>query len=184
MSKVQEGTRTMRLDDVVPYWRNPRVVTDEAVNAVAESIRRYGYQQPIVVDDQNVIVMGHTRYAALRRLGVTEAPVHVAATLTVAQAKQLRVLDNRTHELTSWDFEGLVAELDELDADLMRSYFPEVVAEPDIDGEGVEGGLDLGPVNPLDAGQVEFVCPSCFHEWEMPVDREAVMSGRLVAREG
>lgn len=182
MSKVQDETRVMRLDDVVPYWRNPRVVTDEAVNAVAESIKRYGYQQPIVVDSENVIVMGHTRYAALRRLGATEAPVHVAATLSTAQAKQLRVIDNRTHELTSWDFEGLVAELDELDDDLMRAYFPEVVSEPEGDADPALGEFDLGPVNPADAGDVEFVCPSCFHEWEMPVTREAVMSGRLAVQ--
>jgi ParB-like chromosome segregation protein Spo0J len=95
------STRVLSLDDIVPYWRNPRVVTDDAVNAVAESIERYGYTQPIVVDAENVIVIGHTRYAALRRLGATEAPVMTVTTLSPTQVKQLRVIDNKAHELTS-----------------------------------------------------------------------------------
>jgi hypothetical protein len=167
------------LDQIVPYWRNPRVVTDEAVNAVAESITRYGYNQPIVVDASNVIVVGHTRYAALRRLGVAQAPV-VTVDLPPAKIKQLRVLDNRTHEFTSWNFDQLVQELDELDDDLMRAYFPDIVAEPDAgpDASGFVGAAD-GPYTPPPADQVEFTCPSCFHEFSGTVTREMVLSGRI-----
>ena len=86
---------TISLDKVRPYWRNPRRVTEDAVNQLIASIREYGYQQPIVVDSDYVIIVGHTRYAALRRMEVTEAPVRVARSLTPAQAKQYRVLDNR-----------------------------------------------------------------------------------------
>ncbi len=171
---------TLRLDDIVPYWRNPRVVTDESVNAVAESLRRFGYQQPIVVDPSNVIIMGHTRYAAMRRLGVTECEVRVAATLSQRQVKELRVLDNRLHEYTRWDFDGLVAELDELDARLMQPFFPEVIAleDPGLPVEAAGSGADayLGDGQ---SSKVAFTCPSCFHEWTTDVTREAVMGGRI-----
>lgn len=179
-------TVVMQLNDVVPYWRNPRVVTDEAVNAVAESIKRFGYQQPIVVDADSVIIIGHTRYAALRRLGVTEVPVKVAADLTPQQVKQLRVIDNRSAEFTRWDFDTLVAELDDLDPDLMRGYFPEVVPEAEVEYDGndtVDVELGDGGTGP-DGEPVSFVCPSCFNEWEMPVTREQIMSGRITTDAG
>jgi hypothetical protein len=171
----------MRLDDIVPYWRNPRIVTEEAVNAVAESIRRFGYQQPIVVDSSKVIIMGHTRYAAARRLGVTEIDVRVAVSLTPEKARQLRVLDNRLHEYTTWDFDQLVEELDQLDQNLMRGYFPEVIPEdPGLAGtEALTRGLEVLAGSQSD--QVAFTCPSCFHEWEAVVTREQVMSGRIEA---
>lgn len=174
---------TLTIDEIVPYWRNPRVITDESVNAVAESLRRYGYQQPIVVDENYVIVMGHTRYAAMRRLGVTEAQVRVVE-MPAPKIKQLRLLDNRTHEYTSWDFDGLVNELEELDDDLMRSYFPEVVPEPDAGPSDDYNEFELfGPDGTSQDSEVEFVCPSCFHEWTMDVEREAVMSGRLEVKQ-
>lgn len=181
---VTDRTETMRLDDIVPYWRNPRVVTEEAIGAVAESIRRYGYNQPIVVDSRNVIIMGHTRYAALRRIGVTEIEVRVAASLSPSKVKQLRVLDNRLHEYTLWDFDSLVSELDELDDGLMRAYFPEIVApeDPGINDEGLAAGV--GPSGPQQDSVVAFTCPSCFHEFETEVTREQLLSGRIeVARD-
>jgi hypothetical protein len=172
------STRVLSLDDIVPYWRNPRVVTDDAVNAVAESIERYGYTQPIVVDAENVIVIGHTRYAALRRLGATEAPVMTVTTLSPTQVKQLRVIDNKAHELTSWNFDDLVAELDDLDAGLMRAYFPDVVPDADEGPQFTAGAEDQTYTPPPD-DQVEFTCPSCFHEFSTTVTREQVLSGRI-----
>jgi hypothetical protein len=176
---TRDRTEVMRIDDIVPYWRNPRVVTDEAVNAVAESIRRFGYQQPIVVDASSVIIMGHTRYAACRRLGVTEVEVRIAASLSAMKARELRVLDNRLHEFTTWDFDQLVEELDEMDQKLMQGFFPEVIAEdpglPETDA--LTGGRETA--NPAQSPDVAFYCPSCFHEWETAVTREQVMSGRI-----
>jgi len=179
MTSEPDRLVTMRIDDIVPYWRNPRVVTDEAVNAVAKSISEFGYQQPIVVDTANVIIMGHTRYAACRRLGVTEVEVRVAASLSPMKARELRVLDNRLHEYTRWDFDQLVEELDDLDQDLMRAYFPEVI--PDLPDLADPGPLapGAGQVNTDQSPDVAFTCPSCFHEWEKTVTREMVMSGRI-----
>jgi ParB-like nuclease family protein len=172
-------TRVLALDEIVPYWRNPRVVTDDAVNAVAASIERYGYTQPMVVDAENVLIIGHTRYAALRRLGATHAPVMTATHLTPTQVKQLRVIDNKAHELTTWNFDDLVAELDDLDAGLMRAYFPDVVPDADS-GPGFTAADDGDQAyTPPPDDQVEFTCPSCFHEFSTMVTREQVLSGRI-----
>jgi ParB-like chromosome segregation protein Spo0J len=76
----------------------------------------FGWQQPIVVDGEGVIIAGHTRLLAAKHLGLTEVPVHVAAGLTPAQVKAYRLMDNRSHEESGWDYEKLSAELFDLDA--------------------------------------------------------------------
>src|SRR5271165_7351627 len=96
-----------------PYHNNPRV-NDPGVDAVAASIREFGFRQPIVVDEQGVIVVGHTRYKAALKLGLDVAPVHIAAGLTPAQLKAYRIADNQTARLSDWDNEKLVVELMEL----------------------------------------------------------------------
>src|SRR5713226_9947187 len=80
---------------IKPYPNNPRI-NDAAVDAVAASIREFGFRQPIVVDEQGVIVVGHTRYLAAIKLGMTEVPVHVAVGLSPAQARAYRIADNQT----------------------------------------------------------------------------------------
>jgi hypothetical protein len=169
----------LALDAVVPYWRNPRRISDEAVNALVTSIQTYGYSQPIVVDEANVIIIGHTRYTALRRMGVKSAPVVVAKGLTANQVKELRVLDNRTGEFTSWDFDNLSEELQGLNLALMRAFFPEVGSIKD-DGPGPteDTGPDPSAWDEVDR-TAEFICPSCFHSWEMEVTKAAVMAGKL-----
>lgn len=98
------------LDAITPYDANLRR-NEAAVGAVAESIKRFGFRQPIVVDAEGVIVCGHTRWKAARSLGMDKAPVHVAADLTPEQARAYRVADNRTAELSEWDEVLLPAEL-------------------------------------------------------------------------
>jgi DNA modification methylase len=93
-----------------PYANNPRL-NDAAVDAVAQSIQEFGFRQPIVVDEQGVIVVGHTRYKAALKLGLAEVPVHVAVGLTKAQLKAYRIADNQTARLSSWDEDKLVLEL-------------------------------------------------------------------------
>lgn len=105
---------TMKLKDIRPYPNNPRK-NDTAVEAVAESIRQCGYVAPIIVDENGVILAGHTRYKALKALGRSEAEVVVKEGLTEEQKKKYRLLDNKTNELASWDFELLAQELDGLD---------------------------------------------------------------------
>jgi len=98
---------------IKPYPYNPRH-NDQAVAAVAASIREFGFRQPLVVDDENVIVVGSTRYKAALKLGLSMVPVHVARGLTPAQLKAYRIADNKTAELADWDCDQLVQELIDL----------------------------------------------------------------------
>lgn len=99
-----------RTDSLKPYKRNPRR-NDAAVDAVAKSIRQFGFRVPIVVDSDGVIISGHTRLKAAKKLGLEKVPVHVARDLTPAQVKALRLADNKTHEFSDWNLEFLPLEL-------------------------------------------------------------------------
>ncbi len=108
------------IDTIKPYENNPRQ-NDSAVDAVAASIREFGFRQPIVVDADGVIIVGDTRLKAAQRLGLDEVPVHVAADLSDAQKKAYRIADNQTASIATWDLELLpieLAELKVLDVDL------------------------------------------------------------------
>ncbi|QKK07453.1 MAG: ParB N-terminal domain-containing protein [Planctomycetota bacterium] len=85
------------IDWVKPYENNPRQ-NAKAVPAVVESLRRYGFRQPIVTDAKGVIVVGHTRYLAAKELGLTEVPVHIATDLSPDLAREYRIADNKTAE--------------------------------------------------------------------------------------
>jgi DNA modification methylase len=104
----------MALDRLIPYARNPRK-NDGAVDKVAASIKEFGWRSPIVVDEEMVILAGHTRYKAAKKLGLDIAPVHIATGLTEAQKKAYRIADNRVAEEAEWDYEFLKIELADLD---------------------------------------------------------------------
>jgi len=101
------------LADITPYENNPRI-NDQAVDAVAESIARFGFRQPIVVDEAGVIICGHTRFKAATKMALAEVPVHVATDLTPEQIRAYRIADNRTAELSEWNMELLPLELADL----------------------------------------------------------------------
>jgi DNA modification methylase len=101
------------LDQIYPYPGNPRQ-NDDAVEAVVKSLKEFGFRQPIVVDADGVIVVGHTRYKAAIKLGLAKVPVHVATDLTPAQTKAYRVADNATAEIAEWNYELLPIELSAL----------------------------------------------------------------------
>ncbi len=98
------------LSSIRPYENNPRH-NDAAVDAVAMSIQQFGFRQPLVVDEQDVIIVGHTRFKAAQKLGLTEVPVHVARGLTPAQARAYRIADNQTASIATWDEDKLPLEL-------------------------------------------------------------------------
>lgn len=151
------------IDRVRPYERNPRR-NDKAVQAVAESIREFGFRQPIVVDGDGVIVVGHTRYKAALKLGLKTVPVHVAADLTPQQARAYRLADNRTAENAEWDVDLLPIELGELREggfDLKLAGFSdkelaEYLREFDTDLEDGDAEADAADT---------VRCPKCGHEF-------------------
>lgn len=104
----------LKLSEIVPYENNARK-NDKAVKDVAESIKQCGYIAPIIVDENNVILAGHTRYKALKKLGYKEVTVRKVSGLTDEQKRKYRLLDNKTNELADWDFEKLKDEIDGLD---------------------------------------------------------------------
>lgn len=107
--------------EIEPYENNPRN-NDDAVDKVAASIQAFGWQQPIVVDTDGVIIAGHTRYKAAKRLGMETVPVVVAEGLTDEQVRAYRLADNKTAELAGWNFELLDSELFNID-DIDMSAF-------------------------------------------------------------
>jgi len=102
-----------KLSEITPYPGNPRLNEDavDAVDAVAASIREFGFRQPIVVDGEGVIVVGHTRYKAAQKLGLEKVPVHVVTDLTPEQIRAYRIADNKTAELSDWNYDLLPIEL-------------------------------------------------------------------------
>lgn len=106
--------KTLKIKDIYPYERNARK-NDQAVDAVAKSIEQCSYVAPIVVDENHVILAGHTRWKALKKMGRTECECIVKDGLTEEQKKKYRLLDNKTNELADWDFDLLADELDGLD---------------------------------------------------------------------
>ena len=99
------------LKDIKPYEKNPRK-NDNAVEYVANSIKEFGFQQPIVIDKNGVIVAGHTRYKAAKKLGLEKVPCIIADDLTDEQIKAYRLVDNKVSELADWDIDLLGEELD------------------------------------------------------------------------
>lgn len=131
----------LAVGSIAPYGKNPRK-NDEAVKYVAESIKQFGFKVPIVIDKDNIIVAGHTRWKAAKKLGLKEVPCIVADDLTDEQIKAFRLADNKVAEKTEWDFDLLAIEMDELlDFDMTVFGFEEMledepeVVEDDFDGE-------------------------------------------------
>ena len=147
----------VEITSIRPYWRNPRKNAN-AVEAVKQSIQKYGFNVPIVLDGDNIIIAGHTRYKALLEMGAKTAPCIYSA-MSAKQAKEYRIADNKTGELANWDIDYLKLEMRELDsiANLpgfsdveMHSLMKDVIFsspsidQPLIDQPTVENTIDPG----------------------------------------
>ena len=113
-----------KVDDITPYPNNPRK-NDNAVDAVAASIAEFGFKQPIVIDSDGVVIAGHTRLKAAKKLGLKEVPCILADDLTPEQVKAYRLADNKVAELASWNFEILDSELldiEDIDMDMFGNW--------------------------------------------------------------
>ena len=126
-----------KVSDIIPYGKNPRK-NDEAVKYVMESIREFGFKVPIVIDKNNVVVAGHTRLKAAKKLKLDQVPCIVADDLTDAQIQAFRLADNKVAEKAEWDFDLLSAELDELIDFDMELFGFEDIAQEFVDEEEEE----------------------------------------------
>lgn len=162
---TEYNVKWVKINNIKPYERNPRK-NDDAVTAVANSIKQFGWQQAIVVDTEGVIIAGHTRYKAAKKLGLKTVPVKVADNLTDEQVKAYRLADNKTGELAEWDLDLLSAELDDIpDIDMTDFGFdladdkdPDEVVEdeaPEVDEEN-EPICKLGDIWQL--GEHRLMC--------------------------
>lgn len=149
----------MKLNDLHPYENNPRY-NDDAVEAVASSIKQFGFKVPIIIDKNNVIVTGHTRYKAAKQLGLEKVPCIKADDLTDQQIKAFRLADNKVSEIATWDMEKLNLELEEIeDIDMSDFGFDDIFNEDENTSTITSGSeLDLD-----DFGDDKFqcTCPKC-----------------------
>lgn len=140
----------MDISAIKPYDNNPRR-NEKAVDAVANSIKQFGFKNPIIVDKNNVIISGHTRRLAALKLGLKEVPVIVGKDLTEAQIKAFRLADNRVAEIAKWDEDALKEEMAKV---------------LDVDFESF--GFDLDDIEDIiqeEVGIKKHKCPKCGCEW-------------------
>lgn len=127
------------VEELKKYGKNPRILNSDAIDSLAESIEQFGFQQPIVVDKNLVIIAGHTRLEAALKLGLSKVPVLVADGLSEHDANRYRISDNKTGEMTTWDIDILSEELSRIDSSI-----------PGFDDEEIEmlKFIDIGNKNP------------------------------------
>ena len=151
---------TLKLTDIVPYKKNPRK-NDGAVNAVAESIKQCTYITPIIVDEEHVIIAGHTRYKALKALGYEEVQCLICDGLTEEQKKKYRYLDNKTGEKATWDLMKLEVELEGLELEGFDFFGTDQDGESGTAGSReLVGSMELGAEDFGDE-KFKYTCPSC-----------------------
>ena len=110
-----------KISEIRPYENNPRI-NDGAVDKVAESLKAYGWKQPIVIDVDGVIIAGHTRYKAAQKLGMDKVPCLVADDLTEDQVRAYRLADNKVSDYAIWDNKLLLEELDAIPDDIFTGF--------------------------------------------------------------
>jgi len=183
----------LSIEKLVPYARNPRI-TAHAVDKVAASIKEFGFRQPIVVDSEMVIVVGHVRYEAAQKLGLKKVPVHVMEGATAEQIKAYRIADNRTGEEAEWDKALLHLEITELDTaafdNSLLGFNEEELNSLRLSLDGLQDGIDgeeQGEVEEADTnatiGPYRFVIERGeFLEWieeikqKVGFDKEAIVA--------
>ena len=152
------GLRMVPIGDIIPNPDNPRV-NSGAVPYVVESIRQFGFKVPLVVNDENMILAGHTRYRAAIQLGLTEVPVMDASDLTPEQQTAFAVAENRTSDFAFFDIPMLTEQMAELPADLLAAFEMDSLItsdkSDDDDGEGADKGLSLSKRPGLDLAPFE-----------------------------
>ncbi len=147
------------IDRLIPYANNPRN-NNNSVDLVAASIKEFGFKVPIIVDREYVIVAGHTRLLAAKKLGLDEVPCLIADDLTDAQIKAFRLADNKVSEFSGWDMDKLVVEMEMIEFDMTEFGFKaDFLIKPEpIDLEDSQND------NPND-NKKTYHCPKCGFEF-------------------
>lgn len=164
----------MSTNSLVPYENNPRS-NENAVQYVANSIEQFGFKVPIVVDKNNVIIAGHTRYLAAKKLGMSAVPVIVANDLTEEQVKAFRVADNKTAEQSDWNMLKLSKEILDIDLDLTGFGFSDI----EIDNLESLGSDFFGAVEPQD---VQEYSPNVYKPNTAPSESRTVINDDQIAK--
>tara|TARA_R100001377_G_C3194755_1_gene112222 strand:- start:4715 stop:5263 length:549 start_codon:yes stop_codon:yes gene_type:complete len=156
------------IDSITPYARNPRN-NALAVDSVAASIKEFGFQQPIVVDKEKVIIVGHTRHLAARQLNLKSIPIVIADKLTDAQIKAYRIADNRVNQNATWDYELLKIEFEEIPDELLFvTGFDE--GELKYINDGWDSNHDkMENIDPIDSVDLEKIVVKCTNEQKQEV---------------
>lgn len=149
------------LAEIRPYENNPRN-NETAVDKVADSIREFGFLVPILLDADNTIITGHTRYKAAQRIGIEAVPCVMADDLTPEQARAFRLVDNKTAEFAEWDFTRLQEELNAIDIELSAFDFYKIDELNELDIADEEFLQDTEIVRTKDRKTV--TCPRCGEE--------------------
>ncbi len=148
------------INELIPYINNPRI-NDNAVDKVASSIKEFGFKNPILIDSENVIIAGHTRLKAARKLGLEEVPTIKVEDLTENQIKAFRIADNKTSEFAEWDMELLEIELEELE-DMFTGFSEEekevIFNASDID---IDSFFEDAEETNKEKEEEEIQCPHC-----------------------
>ena len=132
------------IDSIKPYENNPRH-NEEAIPYVMNSIKEFGFKNPIIIDKNNVIIAGHTRLESAKRLGMKEVPIIHADDLTEEQVKAFRLADNKVSEKAEWDFKLLDEELENLDINMEDFGFEKTIEEKVVEAKK-EGNVEFSEV--------------------------------------
>lgn len=152
------------IDDLIPYENNPRN-NERAIEKVANSISEFGFKVPIIIDKDNVIVCGHTRYLAAKQLEMARIPCIMANDLTEEQIKAFRLVDNKTSEFASWDYDMLSFELDEIGIDMTDFGFTEA-EDINLDDFFIESNVSESAIV-KEKVKSTITCPHCGKEIEL-----------------
>jgi hypothetical protein len=172
------------LAEIKPYWRNPRH-NQGAIAAVKKSIEDYGYNQPLVLDENRVIIVGHTRYKVLLHLGYTAVDCIIATHLSEEEAKEYRIADNASGEQSEWDWNALIPEVRSFrDPDALNTYFPKTdwdqllgngirkqADQSAIDRRGQQMASQFTDRNAKElADYLNLTCPECGEDFAVKKD--------------
>ena len=156
----------IKTSELIPYEYNTKIHDKKQIENIAESIKKFGFVQPVVIDDENVIVIGHGRTEARKIIGMESVPCVRVSDLTDDEIRALRIADNKTNE-SPWDFENLSLELGEIDLSAFKFDF---VLPVDVD-ENAES--EIVESEEIDFDEVEekskskrHICPCCGFEFE------------------